>query len=119
MCLELKENAKLQIAKKDITCYKVIRESDDNNFLTPYCFFEVKIGETYTSELVILRGYVYEGLHSFKYLKGAREELKEWNRKYYRIAKCIIPKGSSYYIGDFVNGISYASDKLTYIEIIK
>ena len=34
------------------------------------------------------------------------------------IAKCIIPKGASYYKGRFGGYTSYASDILTYVELI-
>lgn len=33
------------------------------------------------------------------------------------VTKCIIPKGSKYYIGEFNNTISYASDTLKYVQI--
>jgi len=39
-----------------------------------------------------------------------REEIK--------YIKCVIPKGSTYYVGTFDYWKSYASDKLTYVEII-
>ena len=33
-------------------------------------------------------------------------------------AECIIPKGSKYYEGKFIDNDAYASDKLTYVKII-
>ena len=35
------------------------------------------------------------------------------------VVECVIPKGSKYYIGTFYDKISYASDTLTYVKIIK
>lgn len=81
--------------------------------LTSYRNFEIKIGKTYTSDLEKEDDRIEKGLHSFKSLGVAKKF------SHNKIVKCIIPKGSTYYIGKFGNFISYASDKLTYVEIIK
>jgi hypothetical protein len=79
---------------------------------TPFKNFKVIIGETYTSELIKDEaGNVHEGLHSFRSYKNLSNSGI--------IAKCIIPKGSQYYEGKFGKKISYASNKLTYVEIVK
>lgn len=36
----------------------------------------------------------------------------------YVLAKCVIPKGSEYYVGRFGKSICYASDKLVYLELV-
>ena len=79
---------------------------------TFYQDFKVEIGETYTSDLEKIDSTIEKGLHSFKTMKGAKSHSNI-------VAKCIIPKGSKYYIGEFTCETSYASDRLTYIEIIK
>ena len=80
---------------------------------TPYRWFPIEIGKTYDSELIKKDEYVHEGLHSYKNLDHA----KNYYVKFY--AECIIPKGSKYYEGKFVDNDAYASDKLTYVKIIE
>lgn len=89
--------------------------SNENKVLvTPYQCFVVEIGKTYKSNLENIFDEVKIGIHSFVTVKGAIEDDIDSI-----IVKCIIPKGSKYYLGDF-NGIkdSIASDTLKYIEII-
>lgn len=83
-------------------------------YRTPFQNMGVEIGKTYNSKLIKAGSTIGEGLHSFKsprYAKGTSYEQRI-------VAKCIIPKGSSYYTGLYVRHISYASDKLTYVEIV-
>ena len=88
------------------------KEIIDLKIVTPYRDFLVEIGKTYNSELIKKDEYVHEGLHSFKNLCDIK--------KYYTgiYVECIIPKGSKYYEGKFVDIDAYASDKLTYVKII-
>lgn len=81
--------------------------------VTPYRHFPIEVGKTYDSKLIKKDEYVHQGLHSYKNL----DEAKNSHAKLY--AECIIPKGSTYYEGKFVDYDSYASDKLTYVKIIK
>ena len=81
--------------------------------VTPYRFFPIKIGKTYDSILIKKDEYVHQGLHSYKNL----DEAKKSHAKIY--AECIIPKGSTYYEGKFIDYDSYASDKLTYVKFIE
>ena len=81
-------------------------------YQTFYQGFKVEMGETYTSELEKIDDSIEKGLHSFETMEGAKSVS-------YIVAKCIIPKGSRYYEGIFNRDVSYASDKLTYIEIVK
>ena len=85
----------------------------DLKIVTPYREFPIEIGKTYDSELIKKDEYVHEGLHSYKNLDHA----KNYYVKFY--AECIIPKGSKYYEGKFVDNDAYASDKLTYVKIIE
>ena len=57
--------------------------------------------------------YVNVGLHSYKnYIDCLRS-----NESIFEIVKCIIPKDSYYYEGKFQEEDSFASSKLTYVEI--
>ena len=83
-------------------------------YQTIYRYFTVKIGETYTSSLERIDDTVHEGLHSYASIRDIQNSRSE-NEV---IAKCIIPKGASYYKGRFEGYTSYASDILTYVELI-
>lgn len=124
MSLELNKNAKEQIAIEDIVVYKRLSVLRNNTtkaieYSTSFKGFSVIMGETYVSELImetskylgIEYNFVKLGLHSYKHLKSARYGNEV-------VAKCIIPKGSSYYYGNFGLSKSYASDTLKYIKIL-
>ena len=81
--------------------------------VTPYRKFPIEIGKTYNSELIKIDENIYEGLHSYK----NSEDVKKYYNGFY--AECIIPKGSKYYEGKFVDVDAYASDKLTYVKFIE
>lgn len=84
------------------TCYR-----------TAFMNFPVEIGETYHSLLKKSEiDLVDEGLHSYVRLMDAPLYGGEC------IVRCLIPKGSRYYEGTFCGLRSYASDTLTYVEIV-
>ena len=85
----------------------------DLKIVTPFRCFPIEVGKTYDSELIKKDKYIHAGLHSFKNLDDAKEP-------YVKIyAECIIPKGSKYYEGEFIDYAGYASDKLTYVKILE
>jgi len=83
-------------------------------YQTIYQNFTVKIGETYTSSLEKINDTVEMGLHSYASIRDTQHSILG-NEV---IAKCIIPKGASYYKGRFECYTSYSSDTLTYVELI-
>ena len=83
-------------------------------YKTIYQNFTVKIGETYTPSLERIGDTVYEGLHSYANIRDTLRSMLE-NEV---IARCIIPKGAFYYKGTFDGSTSYASDTLTYVELV-
>jgi hypothetical protein len=86
-------------------------------FLTPFQNVEIKIGETYKSELIGYGLSIEDGIHSFKSLEAAKR-IASFDKNSF-VVKCIIPKGSKYYVGEYGNGhVSYASDTLKYVEIL-
>ena len=89
------------------------KEVIDLKLATPYRWFPIEIGKTYDSELIKMDEDIYEGLHSYKNSEDAK---KSYNGIY---VECIIPKGSKYYEGKFVDDDAYASDKLTYVKFIE
>ena len=121
MCLNIKKNQKPRIAKRDITVYKTVDHDEDDTFRTVWYDAIVKIGEEYTSKLILqndnISEIVTEALHSFSNLEEATADAED---DALVLIKCIIPKGSIYYKGrDCFNNQSYASNKLKYAKIIK
>ena len=128
MCLTIKENQKPKVAAKDITVFKIIQDGyfGKKGLLTFFMYSPIKIGETYHSEIEKNFNQIEIALHSFKRLKDLKAYLmKDYPNRIFigkkvHIAKCLIPKGSIYYTGDFDNlGKSYASDCVTYVKILK
>ncbi len=85
-------------------------------YITPYQKQKVEIGQIVTSHLQTpdQRNAIEIGIHSFGTLEGCKH-FKDYLSV---IVRCIIPKGSEYYIGMFGGEISYASTVLIYEEII-
>lgn len=106
MCLYTSQKKSL-IAKKDITCYKVVHWDEVlKQFRSEIRLFKYKIGHTYRLRKGLRQwvpndfGYVYSGFHSFTTLKNALE----YGGKHMVLLKCVIPKGARYYAGGFVQG---------------
>jgi hypothetical protein len=124
MCLNIKKEQKPIIATEDIACYKFLRESD-GILITPYQHTHVKIGETYSSNLVaeyfedLTDAEVSYVLHSYERMKSIDTAVYLSSTAYdIKVVECVIPAGSSYYVGTH-NGVnSYASDKLFYKRIV-
>lgn len=141
MCLT-KTKRLPRIAIKDIVVYKVLLEVDGNP-LTPFQNYPVEIGKTYTGSFTdcyvsaphllyksyflykiyhyicsisskdITGGYI----HSYYNKLSAKICAKYWH--YFHptyVVKCVIPKGSIYFIGE--SGYECASTKLRYDEIV-
>lgn len=127
MCLDIKKTAKIKTAKEDIICYKYLIKRDDY-LTTPFRYAEIKIGETYESTLERCEysselHVVEEGLHSFANLEDCDKRVcdceDDADYEYHSLAKCVIPKGSTYYEGVYGRLKAYASDKIQYLEILK
>ena len=120
MCLRIYEHTRRRIAKQDIVVYKHILHNN-NRLVTSFIHTTVEIGKTYQSAINKKGHNVFEALHSYKEEETARIKAKQFGEI---LVKCIIPKGSNYYVGydayalPFSNP-AYASDKLKYVEIIK
>lgn len=126
MCLELSchYSGCEETAEADLVVYKhLIDNCDGHNIfypqslLTSYRKQPVEIGRTYESEF----SYGCDGrsvekaLHCFISPEDAEADAFS----YMRIAKCLIPKGSTYYRGRFFYYECLASDQLIYLELIK
>lgn len=104
MCL-ITNNIRRYIAEKDIVCYKIVNIRDTE--IISYWFdFIYELNKKYTTQVLqpipapngSIR--IEEGFHSYRNIYAAKKEL------YYSlmkslptvIIKCIVPKGSEYYI---------------------
>lgn len=133
MCLSLTEKQSTPfIAANDIVCYKHLLVSvHENKYCTPYYKLEVVLNKIYSSILGVIKDgeapHVYcveEGMHSFENITDCEEDMFSCFTdnvivpEKRAIAKCIIPKGSEYYKGDFFSSNAYASTEIKYLEII-
>lgn len=117
MCLELL--SKKLVAKEDITCYKVVTKSG-NKLRTLYQKAEIQLGTfkasgTISKEKRGKRETIGEGMiHTFgRYDQALDEATGKSNALIY---KCIIPKGTSYYVGLFEAYLSYSSEVIEVLE---
>lgn len=119
MCLTIKKNQGILTAKKDIICYKLVEDGFDSGSLTtPYHYYPIVLGETYTSNIVREHNSINEGIHSYVKLGYALRYLRAW-RATMHIIKCIIPKGSRYIRGTFDHDDeAIASDTIVYTKEI-
>lgn len=110
MCLRLKKNRpnlNPSVAKKDIVVYKILNETYDGNYESPFRSGTkwIKKG-TKTSEFQILPSLwftgweIHRGLHSWQTFTAAKELAKNIGYNTSIIAKMYIPKGTEYYVGD-------------------
>ena len=91
---------------------KILIDREENQFVTPYRDVIVKMGKTYISRVKVSSwNEIGQALHSYVDIPT--------DNVYPYIAKCIIPKGATYYEGIFDERRSYASNKLKYINIIE
>ena len=135
MCLYTRRK-RSKIAKKDITCYKVLRKVDNfDKHVTPYIGASVNnralkgeeyftshgpklINKTETRRIMyrLFPEYkISEGfIHTFKELDDAKDDAFRFVGG--DVFECIIPKGTIYYSGSFLHEECYCSDK---IQILK
>lgn len=131
MCLFLKNKPQALIADKDIICYKICEyytKKAGKVFYTYYYGTFVALGRTYSSVIEINKDGEYsfeieKALHSYCTFESAVIKLD--SLVYHRhnsvaIIQCIIPMGSTYYIGNYDGpNDGYASNRLTYVELVK
>ena len=139
MCLIIKKGQRYRIAKEDIPCYKIIKKliyrvgySEDTIYSYIYCSpyqarrisnAEVEGKIPYDAYTPFTGGFLINGeraigagaIHTYAKLynplliSAANESLEEY--------KCIIPKGTKYYVGKDQSGCeSYASERIIFKE---
>lgn len=133
MCLENVTGEKIT-ASTPIVVYKVAyhRSATDmkynkHQYRAPFReWVDYNVGTVMTSRLTYERGNVYAGFHSFPNYADARALADSFNnnnrlsygsnKKRYCVLKGYIPAGSEYYLGEFREAASYASDKLLLVR---
>ena len=106
MCTYVKrQDIKPFIAEEDITCYKVLKKTEKGEFLSQIWNYQYELNKKCQSVITLDKekysmftlNAIYQGFHSYKSLQNAiRDYILD--RQKLVIAKCIIPKGSHYYI---------------------
>lgn len=133
MCLILEKDYKAQVAKKDIECYKIFNIFDTDTgklYKSVYRDMGYELGKEYNSgftfsEIVkhscnegIFQEFVPTvemGLHSYAEMPSYGG-YSRFILSHLACCRCIIPKGSTYYVGKFDNMTSYASNRIKVIE---
>jgi hypothetical protein len=123
MCLQTKMKTPV-VTEEDIHVYKVVCKSKEDGLVSPYEYAPVKLYTILKTGIQTCShdNQVIFGFHSLLYLTKALSELKYFESSYlschinnrYYIYKCIIPKGSLYYLGEFERSPGYCSDKIIY-----
>lgn len=109
MCLET-YNKKPYIANKNIVVYKILRKSLFAEIESPYRGFVYKLRTLYSTPLSVRKSLysdklylIEEGFHAYTSIDKAKKEIIYFNKA--AIYRCIIPKGSLYYINEKNNEI--------------
>jgi len=128
MCLYIKKTEIPKIAKRNIYVWVVrfISKVNKERICSPYyyeCEWEIGIVKqirgnsfrTYNSSFRVGEKIIGVGaFHSFKNKKGTLKEIK--GRRYDKIFKAVIPKGTLYIKGTWGPNVSYASKALKLIK---
>lgn len=111
-------------ADKEIVCYKILIEDKEGILRSPYYLKIWKLKEEQTEKLTEEKVKISEkqiekrtstGFYTFVSRKIARTTalyvFKSKTKGNFKIFKCIIPKGSKYYVGSFYKD-EFCSEKL-------
>lgn len=121
MCLIIEENSIKITANEDVVVYKYVVKTEEG-LETPFWRAKVVFNEVITSDIKKTNNRISMAIHSCIILQECLNEgclfgvFLDCEIVY---IKCIIPKGSKYYIGTFGGRDSYASNQLIYKEIIE
>ena len=117
MCL-ITNNTRKYIAEKDIVCYKIVNLRGKE--ITSYWFeFPYELNRKYTTQVLqpipMLNGdiRIEKGFHSYRNLNTAKGDIWLSLMESLVVVKCIVPKGSEYYI----NSKEMVSNQIIIVEI--
>jgi len=121
MCLTIKKGEEIKKAEEDITCYKLLYETQSGCYLSICREYPYKLGQTYkmVGELSVrYEDGIYEGIHGVTVktvdhdtnrISGGRGWV------FHVIVLCIIPKGSMYCLG---TDNEIVADTMTLKEVV-
>jgi len=112
-----------QVATEDIVCYKHIMKQG-RKYATSYQETPIIFRKIITSNIIVeneygetnKRTWINIGLHSYICQKAAESQALSLDEV---LVKCVIPKGSEYYKGEFLGDPTYVSNQLIYKKVIK
>ena len=117
MCL-LTNNLHKYIAEKDIVCYKIVY-LQGKEIISFWYDFIYELNRKYTTQVLqpIPAPYdnirIEKGFHSYRNLDTAKGDIWLSLMESLTIVKCIVPKGSEYYI----NNKEMVSNQIIIVEI--
>ena len=122
MCFKVSEKfPKPLVAKRDITCYKLVFGKGEWSAHTGYesacqryAYYPGRTTKRVVIKPCIVEKNIYEGYHSYRSLKVVKKEKARWYDGLVTI-KLIIPKGTTYYKNDR----EYVSERLKCIGPLK
>lgn len=133
MCLKVEGKARFKKSKKEITCYKVLRNHGDNIYSAPYHMMLVSLGKEYRTGaekmdykekngVTLIKG---DAFHSFKKKEDAvalaaelAKSLRDDDKFTYAVAECVIPEGNNIIMGLFKEYEGICSDAIKYVKIV-
>lgn len=130
-------NAK--VAEDNIICYKIVRDTPETDisvreYKSIWFFFTYKIGGKYHERSFsarsvmdmrfnrdsVLSREVHSGFHSYTDLKDIEEKCRMgWYRDNCTVLKCVIPKGSLYFISNERECTEYCSQDIMVISELR
>lgn len=128
MCLfkdkRLHSNNRPLIAEKDISCYKNLQQIRSNVYITPCTYAQVPvecIQDKVPFKAVILHKLVFIWRHVLGFSNCVEDGFihsfqEDDGSRHYTQFKCIIPKGTKYFIGKYGD---YASEQIIFEEQLK
>jgi len=132
MCLKVEGKTRFKKAKKEITCYKVLRDHGDKIYSAPFHMMLVSLGKEYhTGEEMekkvlkngdfLIRGNAF---HSFKKKEDAIANAEKYNKENkdekfkYIVVSCLIPEGSEIIEGTFRECDGICSNVIKYEKTV-
>lgn len=112
------------VAKEDIVCYKKLHQVGKDTYITPCTDTQVPIEcirdkVPFKARILFKFKFIWNHIFGFgNCVKDGFIHSFQSNYAYsrYIIFKCIIPKGTKYFVGDEVD---YASEQIIFVEQLK
>lgn len=112
------------IAKEDIVCYKKLHECENNIYVTPCTYTRIPIEciqDKVPFKAKIINKFKFIWRHVFGFSNLVEDGFihtlqKDYGHRNCETFKCIIPKGTKYFIG---YEMDFASERIIFLEKLK